>query len=199
LAKGPRYRVPYRRRREHKTDYGARRILATSSSPRFVVRPSGRNLLIQIIRSEIEGDRVLAQASSSELSKRFGWLGGGKNTPAAYLLGLIAGYRALDGGIETAILDMGLRRLTRGSRILAAVRGALDAGLKVPCDSDVMPGAERIEGQAISEYAKRLKGLEDPLEYERRFSDYLRRGLRPEDLPAHFREVRARIEEGHSG
>ena len=192
MAKGPRYRVPYRRRREHKTDYKARRILATSGSPRFVVRLSGSNILIQIVRSEVEGDHLLTQTSSAELAKRFGWLGGRKNTPAAYLLGLIAGRKAMNGGIEAAILDLGLKRPTRGSRLFAAVKGALDAGLKVPCDGDIMPGADRIEGAAIAEYAR---GLEDPLEYERRFSDYLRRGLRPERLTDHFMEVKARIEE----
>ena len=196
MAKGPRYRVPYRRRRENKTDYKARRILATSSSPRFVVRPSGRNMVIQIVRSEIEGDYVLTQTSSAELAKKFGWLGGGKNTSAAYLLGLIAGYKALSKGIETAILDMGLKRPTKGSRVFAAVKGALDAGLNVPCDSDIMPDPERIEGAKIAEYAK---SFEDPLEYERRFSGYLRRGLRPEELPDHFRGIKAKIEEAFAG
>jgi len=195
LAKGPRYRVPYRRRREHKTDYKARRILATSGSPRFVVRPSNRNIIIQITRSEIEGDQVLTQTGSTELATRFGWLGGRKNTPAAYLLGLIAGHKALKKGVEAAILDLGLRRPTKSSRLFAAVKGALDAGLKVPCDGDIMPDAERVEGATISEYAKGLKSLEEPVEYERRFSEYLRRGLRPEELTDHFREVKARIEE----
>ena len=191
MAKGPRYRVPYRRRREHKTDYKARRVLATSSIPRFVVRPSNRNIIVQIVRSEFEGDYVLTQTSSAELAKRFGWLGGGKNTPAAYLMGLIAGYKALNQGVDAAILDLGLRRPTRGSRLFAAVKGALDAGLKIPCDDDIMPETDRIEGASIVEYAK---SLEDPLEIERRFSDYLRRGLRPEGLPDHFREVKAKIE-----
>ncbi len=191
MAKGPRYRVPYRRRRDHKTDYKARLVLATSSRPRFVVRPSNRNILIQIVRSEIEGDYVLTQTNSAELAKRFGWLGGRKNTPAAYLLGLIAGHKALNQGVEAVILDLGLRRPTRGSRLFAAVKGSLDAGLKIPCDGDIMPGADRIEGATIAEYAK---SLEDPLEYERRFSDYLRRGLKPEGLTGHFREIKARIE-----
>jgi len=193
LAKGPRYRVPYRRRREHKTDYKARRILATSSSPRFVMRPSGRNILIQITRSEIEGDRVITQTSSAELVKRFRWLGGRKNTPSAYLLGLIAGHKALNLEVESAILDLGLMRPSAGSRLFAAAKGAQDAGLKVPCDSDIMPSADRIEGATIAEHAKNT--AENPPEYERRFSDYLRRGLRPERLNDHFREIKARIEE----
>jgi len=197
LAKGPRYRVPYRRRREHKTDYKARRVLATSSSPRFVMRPSCRNIIIQITNSEIEGDRVITQTTSAELAKRFGWLGGRKNTPSAYLLGFIAGHKALNLKVESAILDLGLKRATVGSRLFAAAKGAQDAGLKLPCDDDVMPSADRIEGVTISEYANNM--AEDPPEYERMFSDYLKRNLRPERLPDHFREVKARIEEEFAG
>jgi len=190
LAKGPRYRVPYRRRREAKTDYRARRILATSGTPRFVVRPSSRNITIQLVTSKVVGDYILTQANSGELDG-YGWLGGKKNTPAAYLLGLMAGLRAVKAGIGRANLDLGLARPSRGSRVFAAVKGALDAGLEVPCDSDVLPGPGRMEGGAISEYAR---GMEDPSEYERMFSGYIRRGLRPQGLQDHFNSVKDKIE-----
>lgn len=191
MAKGPRYRVPYRRRREAKTDYKARRILATSERPRFVVRPSNKAITIQVVESRVEGDSVLTQASSGELGK-YGWLGGSKNTPAAYLLGLIAGRKALKEGIEEANLDLGLLNPARGSRIFASVKGALDAGLEIPCDGDVIPEPSRIRGEKISEYAE---SLVDPLDYERMFSGYLKRGLRPQSLPEHFDTVKTKIEE----
>lgn len=191
MAKGPRYRVPYRRRREKKTDYAARRVMATADRPRFVVRVSGKNILVQVVRSEIEGDYVIAKANSNEL-KRYGWNASGKNVPAAYLIGVLAGKKAKAAGVEHAILDMGLKRITAGNKIFAVVKGALDAGLDIPCDSDITPSPERINGSIIAEYAEQM---EDPLEYERRFSVYLRRGLRPEALPGHFEEVKARIEE----
>jgi large subunit ribosomal protein L18 len=192
LAKGPNYRVPYRRRREKKTDYVTRRILATSDHPRFVVRTSDRSILVQVTRAEIEGDYVLAQASSQDLSKAYGWNASGKNTPAAYLIGYIAGRRAIEAGVKHANLDMGLKKSSTGNKVFAVVKGATDAGLEVPCDSDIIPPPERIDGSIIAEYAE---NMEDPLEYERRFSVYLRRGLRPEELKAHFEEVKARIEE----
>jgi large subunit ribosomal protein L18 len=44
----------------------------------------------------------------------------------------------------------------------------------------------------IAEFAEKIV---DPIEYERRFSVYLRRGLRPEVLPNHFDEVKTSIEE----
>jgi large subunit ribosomal protein L18 len=192
LAKGPRYRVPYRRRREAKTDYKSRRILATSEKPRLVVRSSNKNISIQIVESKIIGDVVLTQVNSSELDE-YGWLGGKKSTPAAYLLGMMAGRKALVAGIEEANLDIGLARPTPGSRVFAALKGALDAGLEVPCNSDILPEVARIEGNSISEYAKTI---EDPQDYEKAFSGYLQRGLKPEGLPEHFKIVKARIEEG---
>ena len=191
MAKGPRYRVPYRRRREKKTDYAARRVMATADRLRFVVRITGKNILVQVVKSEIEGDYIVAQAHSNEL-KSYGWNASGKNVPAAYLIGVLAGKKAKAAGVEHAILDMGLKRITAGNKVFAVVKGALDAGLDIPCDSDVAPSPERINGSIIAEYAEHM---EDPLEYERRFSVYLRRGLRPEALPGHFEEVKARIEE----
>jgi large subunit ribosomal protein L18 len=192
LAKGPRYRVQYRRRRERKTDYSARRILAISDAPRFVVRVSNQNIIVQLVKSHIIGDEILTQTSSKELSEKYGWLASGKNIPAAYLLGLIAGKKALEAGIEEANLDIGLKKATKGSKVFAVVKGANDAGLNIPSDSDIMPSPESINGSIIAEYAE---NMEDPLEYEKRFSSYLRSGLRPEALNSHFEEVKARIEE----
>lgn len=191
MAKGPRYRVPYRRRREGKTDYAARRIMATSERPRYVVRASNKNMVIQITTSKIEGDYVLAQANSRDLEK-FGWLGGSKNIPAAYLLGMLTARRALAKGIDRAILDLGLVKPTKGSKIFSAVKGAIDSGLHIPCDSEIMPDPSSIEGKKISEYAD---SIENPYLYERQFSGYLKRGLKPQDLPDHISQVKSKIEE----
>ncbi len=195
MAKGPSYRVAYRRRREHRTDYKARRTLATSTTPRLVVRQSGRGILTQIIRSEKEGDYIATQATSAELAKKYGWKGGTKNTPAAYLLGFIVGYKALKGGTEAANLDIGLRTPSKGSMIFAAAMGAADAGLKVPCDSDIMPSSDRVEGADIASYAKAIAETPD---YANKFSDYLRKSLRPEEIVDHFRSVKSKIQEEFS-
>jgi len=191
LARGPRYRVAYRRRREAKTNYRIRRIMATSGRNRFVVRASNKSIVIQLITSKIEGDVVHTQANSSELEK-YGWLGGKKNTSAAYLLGLLAGKKALSLGIDSAILDLGLVRPTKGAKVFAAVKGAQDAGLEIPCDSDIIPELGRIEGRSISEYAA---SFEDKSEYSRVFSGYLKKGLNPQDIPEHFATVKVGIME----
>jgi len=139
LAKGPRYRTPYRRRRQKKTDYAARRILATSEHPRLVVRISNKTIQVQLTRSEIVGDFVLVKASSHELKEKHGWIASGKNMPAAYLIGYLAGKKAVAAGYKYANLDLGLKRVTSGNKIFAVVQGANDAGFEVPFDSDIAP------------------------------------------------------------
>jgi large subunit ribosomal protein L18 len=165
--------------------------MATSGRTRFVVRASNKHIVVQLTTSKIEGDVVHTQANSSELEK-YGWLGGKKNTSTAYLLGLLAGRKALSLGIDAAILDLGLTRSTKGAKVFAAVKGALDAGLEIPCDSDIIPKPGRIEGRSISEYAASFEGKS---EYERVFSGYLKRGLNPQDFPGHFRTIKVEIME----
>jgi len=150
-------------------------------------------MVIQLVNSKIEGDYVITQANSSEIIK-YGWLGGKKNTPAAYLLGFVVGLKAIKKGEKEACLDLGLSRPSKGSKIFAAVKGALDAGLKIPCDNEIFPDKSRIKGEKISNYAK---GLKESLDYQRIFSGYLKRRLKPEKMPEHFERVKTTIEESN--
>jgi hypothetical protein len=54
-----------------------------------------------------------------------------------------------------------------------------------------LPLEERITGRHIAKYASTLK--EDQEEYNSRFSAILKNGLKPEDYPTHFEEVRSKI------
>mmetsp|Transcript_45801 Transcript_45801/g.58824 ORF Transcript_45801/g.58824 Transcript_45801/m.58824 type:complete len:320 (+) Transcript_45801:48-1007(+) len=96
-----RYQVKYRRRREGKTDYRARKRLICQdknkyNSPKYrlVVRFTNRYCICQIIYSEIVGDKVMAHASSAELP-RYGLDAGLKNYAAAYCTGLLVARRLL--------------------------------------------------------------------------------------------------------
>ncbi|TDH66457.1 hypothetical protein CCR75_007741 [Bremia lactucae] len=96
-----RYQVKYRRRREGKTDYRARKRLITQdknkyNSPKYrlVVRITNRQVICQIAYAEIDGDKILCQASSAELP-RYGLSVGLKNYAAAYATGLLVGRRVL--------------------------------------------------------------------------------------------------------
>ena len=191
MANGPRYSVPFRRRREERTDYKLRKALITSGKPRAVVRVSNRFVYVQITDAEPSGDLVRAAASSRELSK-LGWKGGTGNLPAAYLTGELAGRRAVAKGVKEAILDIGLKSSSKGSKLYATLKGLVDSGLKVPHSPDNLPPDERIAGGHVSAYAKTLSG-EAAEVYRKRFSGYLGRGLKPEDVSSHFQQVKKKI------
>jgi large subunit ribosomal protein L5e len=96
-----RYQVKYRRRREGKTDYRARRRLIIQdrdkySSPKYrlVVRKTNTKIICQIVCGTLVGDKVLAHASSPEL-KKFGLTAGLTNYAASYCTGLLCARRLL--------------------------------------------------------------------------------------------------------
>ena len=146
MANSPRTRVPFRRRREGKTDYRRRLALVKSGETRLVVRRTNGNVIVQFVDWSTDGDEVKATAVAQEL-KKMGWEGSPKNTPAAYLTGLLAGKRAAAAGVENAVLDIGRHVPTKGSRVFAALKGVLDAGIDVPHgDESIYPSEERLNG-----------------------------------------------------
>jgi large subunit ribosomal protein L18 len=191
MAKGPTYRVAFRRRREGKTDYGKRLRLLKSGKPRFVVRWSLNHVRVQVVGVSTVGDYVIAQANTKELQK-MGWKGGTSNLPAAYLTGLLCAKRALEKGVTECVPDINRYTPTKGARVFAVIKGALDAGLIIPCDPEVMPDDGRTAGEHIAEHARKLKE-EDPDLYSKKFSQYLARGLPPEELPKHFNIIKEKI------
>jgi len=148
MAQGPTYRVKFRRRREGKTNYYRRKSLLQSRRPRLVVRKSNTNTFVQIINANVVGDMTVASALASELSEH-GWKASAANLPAAYLTGFLAGLRAKSRGVNEAILDVGLNPPIKGSRIYAALKGVVDAGLNVPHSPEILPDEDRISGKHI--------------------------------------------------
>lgn len=151
-----RFTVQYRRKREGKTNYRKRLKLVVSGRPRLVIRPSLRELIAHITLFEEKGDKTIASAHTKELIK-LGWPYGRANLPASYLVGLLIGKRALKQGIGEAIFDPGQKPITKGNRILACLKGAVDAGLKIPHSPHIFPSNERLEGEHIITYAKKCK------------------------------------------
>jgi large subunit ribosomal protein L18 len=190
MAKGPQYNLPFRRRREGRTNYRKRRKLVTSGMTRLVVRPSNKHIAAQLVRAQADGDRILASAHSSEL-KEFGWKAPCGNLPAAYLTGFLAGQRAKANGVSEAILDIGLHARGPGSRLFAAAKGAVEAGLSVPHEEKAFTSKERVQGKHVVDYSKKLGSDTEP--YKKMFSAYLKHKLKPEDLPGHFEQVQAKI------
>jgi len=96
-----RFQTKYRRRRECKTDYQARRAMITQdrtkyNSPKYrlVVRFTNSRCVCQIVYATIQGDRVVCAADSRELA-RYGMPVGLTNFAAAYATGLLVSRRAL--------------------------------------------------------------------------------------------------------
>jgi large subunit ribosomal protein L18 len=190
-AVGPRYRVRFRREREGKTDYRRRLRLLRSGLPRLVVRISLKHVSAQVVRATSEGDVVVASAHSNQLDE-LGWKNGKSNTPASYLVGLLCGYRAIKSGIKESVLDLGSHDPTPGSKVFAVLKGALDAGLQIPHNEEILPKEERLNGSHISKYAAKLRQEGDEV-YRSRFSSYLSQGLIPEQLTEHFNSVKQEI------
>jgi len=177
MATGPRYKVPMRRRREARTDYHQRLRLLKSGKPRLVARKSNNQVRAQLVTTGPDGDRTHAAAESNDL-REYGWEAPTGNMPAAYLTGLLAGLRAVENGVEEAVLDIGLNSPTPGSKVFAVQEGAIDAGVEIPHNDDVLAEWERTRGDHIADYAE---SLDEPL-YSGDFD--------ATDLPDHFTELR---------
>lgn len=157
----------------------------------MTVKVSDQNVAAQVLKPTLTGDIVIASAHSRELAKQ-GWKGSFNNLPACYLTGLMIGKKALEKGVERAVLYIGKDHFT--SRVAACLKGAVDSGVNIPVSEDALPPQERLNGQHIADYANTLK--ENQEEYKSRFSNLLKNGLKPEDYPAHFEEIRTKISGG---
>lgn len=140
------YSTILRRLREEKTNYKKRKLILMSRRDFVTVQISNENTLVQVHKPQLTGDKVVASAHSRFLAQK-GWKGSRKNVPAAYLTGYLAGKKALSKGSNDAILYSGTRRYTQ--RMAAALKGVIDAGLKIPADEEALPAQERINGDHL--------------------------------------------------
>merc|ERR1712167_517404 len=215
-----RFQTKYKRRREGKTDYYARKRLVSQSKNkfatpkyRFVVRFTNKDIICQVISSKIKGDITHAAAYARELP-RYGLKVGLTNYAAAYCVGLLCARRLLKSkGLDSkfigteevtaefedcfvaneeddegcnafhALLDVGLKPTTLGSKIFSAMKGAFDGGLEIPHSNkkfygydadekeyDAEAHKERILGGHVSGYMEALNE-EEPEEEEKKPAD----------------------------
>jgi large subunit ribosomal protein L5e len=233
-----RFQVKYKRRREGKTDYRARKRLVAQdknkyNSPkyRFVVRITNKDVITQVTYAKINGDYVVSAAYAHELPG-YGMPVGLTNYAACYATGLLLARRLLtkfkladkykgnaeingsDYNVEEladgprpfcALLDVGLRRTTTGSKVFAAMKGATDGGLDIPHSERRFVGYDEegkklntdilrkyIFGGHISDYMKKVQE-EDATKYAKQFSKYVKSGLKADGLEAAWKKVHAAI------
>jgi len=133
------------------------------------VRFTNRDIIMQIVTSEITGDKIFMAAYAHEL-KAYGITHGLTNWAAAYATGLLIARRALKKleldeaftGVEEAdgeytltesaevdgeerrpfkcFLDVGLARTSTGARVFGAMKGASDGGIFIPHSENRFPG-----------------------------------------------------------
>jgi large subunit ribosomal protein L18 len=139
--------IPFRRKREGKTDYKKRLGLLKSKSLRLVIRKSNKHIIAQLVSYSDNGDKVEESVSSNNLKEQ-GWDKNTGNIPAAYLTGLLIGKKANG---KKAILDLGLQSPKKGSRLFAVLKGAIDGGLVVNSDDQIFPSEDTLSGKHISE------------------------------------------------
>jgi len=180
-----------RRRREGVTDYRARMRAVTSHRVLLVVRVSNKNVSSQFVVPKVNGDNVVSSAHSRELVK-LGWHGSLKSTPACYLLGMLAGKKALEEGVKGAVLYNGLAPFVKGGRISALVKGVVDAGIEVPVGEEAFPSQDRLSGKTIADYASKLSAESKGVS-QKGFSALLKSGFNPEQYPEQFERVRTAI------
>jgi large subunit ribosomal protein L18 len=156
--------------------------------PFIITKISGQNISAQALKPTLTGDIVIASAHSRELI-RHGWKGSMNSMPACYLTGLLLGKKTIEKGATNAVLYTGNNPFT--TKVAACLKGIVDSGIKIPVSKDSLPGDDRVSGEHIASYAKLLKDSEE--KYNSRFSALLKQGLRPEDYPVHFEEIRMRI------
>jgi len=96
-----RYQVKYRRRREGKTDYRARRFLVNQDKTKYnvpkhrlIARITNKDVIAQIAIATLKGDKIISAAYSHELPK-YGVKLGLTNYAACYATGLLLARRVL--------------------------------------------------------------------------------------------------------
>jgi large subunit ribosomal protein L18 len=174
-----------KRIRTHKTNYRKREALLISKQDFVTIKITNQNLIAQVLKPEIWGDRVKVSTHSRELRK-YGWKGSLNSLPACFLVGTLLGRKALEKGVKNAVLYVGNKPFT--SRVAACATGIVHAGVNIPISSESFPSEHRLNGQHIADYAAKLR--EENIEkYNKHFSSIIREGLAPENYQTHVKEI----------
>ena len=167
-----------RGKRERKTDYHKRFRLLKSRKQRLVVRLFSNSIVVQLVEYSPEGDKVVIGVNSLQL-RDLGWKYSCSNIPAAYLTGYMI---ALKTKVKEAIADIGPHASIIGTKVFAVIKGAVDAGLKIPFDEKMAPTEERISGAHIAAFKEGSKN-------EKQFSKYPKTG----DIEKDFKKLKEKL------
>ena len=159
-----------RRRKENKTNYLKRIKLLKSKSPRIVFRKTNRYIVSQYVTSKQAQDKVEISINSRHLVK-YGWPkefnGSLKSHPASYLTGFLIGKKILLKKLETPIIDFGMIRPLRKTKIYSFLKGLIDSGIKIKSKEDIFPDEGRIKGKYMKKaFSQMLEQIKSEIEKE---------------------------------
>ncbi|MBI2135063.1 50S ribosomal protein L18 [Candidatus Woesearchaeota archaeon] len=189
------YTLGFRRKRNNLTNYRKRVKVLSSKRPRLVVRRSLKNIQASIAEYNKKGD-IIKVATHSQNLKKFGWDYGTGNIPAAYLVGYLLGKKAKSARLDHVILDIGMSKSVKGSRLYAVLAGALDAGLSIPCSKEMLPSKERVNGSHIASYAQLLK--KDDSSLRNQFGAFIKSKVDMSNITKNFEQVKSSIDKDFS-
>merc|ERR1712170_222134 len=177
-----RYQVKFRRRREGKTDYYARKRLVVQdknkyNTPKYrmIVRCSNKDITCQIAYARLEGDRIVAAAYSHELPN-YGVKVGLTNYAAAYCTGLLLA-----------------RRVLKKMNLDSAYEGNTEINGEHYMVEDNADGPRaHIFGQHVADYMKSL-AEEDEEAFKRQFSRFIKNGVTAESVEEMYKNAHAAI------
>jgi len=115
----------------------------------------------------------------------------------------------------SCVLDVGLRPTTTGARVYAAMKGAVDGGVAVPHGDTgkQFPGWKQVDektkfdsrvlrkyifGGHVADYMTFLQDKPDQEEYETQFRQYIKEGIKAEDLESIYATAHEKIREDPS-
>ncbi len=84
------------------------------------------------------------------------------------------------------MIDLGIQRNVKGSRLYALIKGVIDSGIEVPCSDEVLPSEERLVGEHIVKYSK-----EKGDSYKTQFSK-----VKPDIMREDFEKIKEKIMKG---
>lgn len=106
-----------------------------------------------------------------------------------------------------ALLDVGIKNTTTGSRVFGAMKGASDGGLDIPHSNKRFPGyvrdtktfdasvhKEHIMGGHVADYMREMEEDDDE-NYQKHFAKYIALDLEADDLEELYEKVHAAIRE----
>ncbi len=137
-AKTPTYNVPFRRRREGKTNYQKRLALVKSGKTRMVIRKTNKSIILQFVNYDKNGDKTVFSVNGSTLEKKYGWPSK-TNIYTSYLAGVLSSKLAQEKKISEFIVDLGLSKAKKEGVLFGAVLGAIDGGLNTNFDKEMLP------------------------------------------------------------